>query len=36
MAAQAAVWSEDRRLLTSAAGHLLCREAPLGTPGSGT
>lgn len=36
MAAQAAVWSEDRRLLASAAGHLLCREVPVGTPGSGT
>jgi len=36
MAAEARVWSEDRRLVASAAGHLLCREVPRGTPGSGT
>lgn len=36
MAATARVWSEDRRLLATGAGHLLCREVPRGTPGSGT
>jgi acyl-CoA thioesterase-2 len=36
MAAQARVWSEDRRLIASGSGHLLCREVPRGTPGSGT
>jgi acyl-CoA thioesterase-2 len=29
---KATVWSEDLRLLTSASGHLLCREIPLGAP----
>lgn len=36
MAGEARLWSEDRRLVASAAGHLLCREVPRGTPGSGT
>jgi acyl-CoA thioesterase II len=36
MAGEARVWYEDRRLVASAASHLLCREVPRGTPGSGT
>ena len=36
MAGQVSVWSEDGRLLASAGSHLLCREVPRGTPGSGT
>ena len=36
MASEARVWSEDRRLVASAASHLLCRQVPRGTPGSGT
>ena len=36
MAGEARLWSEDRRLVASAASHLLCREVPRGTPGSGT
>lgn len=36
MAGEARVWSEDRRLVASAVSHLLCREVPRGTPGSGT
>ncbi len=36
MTGESRVWSQDGRLLASAAGHLLCREVPRGTPGSGT
>lgn len=36
MTGETRVWTEDRRLVASAAGHLLCREVPKGTPGSGT
>jgi len=36
MTGESRVWSSDGRLLASAAGHLLCREVPRGTPGSGT
>ena len=36
MAYESRVWSEDRRLVASGAGHLLCREVARGTPGSGT
>jgi acyl-CoA thioesterase len=36
MSGESRVWSQDGRLLASAAGHLLCREVPRGTPGSGT
>ncbi|HUQ40757.1 MAG TPA: thioesterase family protein [Acidimicrobiales bacterium] len=36
MAGSARVWSEDGKLLASAASHLMCREVPRGTPGSGT
>ena len=36
MACDAQVWSEERTLVASAASHLLCREVPRGTPGSGT
>ena len=36
MTGESRVWSSDGRLLASGAGHLLCREVPRGTPGSGT
>jgi acyl-CoA thioesterase II len=36
MACNSRVWSEDRRLVASATSHLMCREVPRGTPGSGT
>lgn len=36
MACNSRVWSEDGRLVASASSHLLCREVPRGTPGSGT
>jgi acyl-CoA thioesterase-2 len=36
MAGEARLWSEDRRLVASAGSHLLCREVPRGTAGSGT
>lgn len=36
MAGESRVWSEDGRLVASAASQLMCRAVPRGTPGSGT
>ena len=36
MAGEAALWSQDRKLIATGSSQMLCRPVPRGTPGSGT